>query len=212
MSGKGIRPARAIGACAALLSMSACGDVAPEPDPPLNTLGSSGRVGQMSLHNVYVLGAADGRYVAGERARVRLTLVNDGNHDDALVKVTSAAASAARMHWDKGCDGTAESVQRITVAASGLVPQAPLPASQAQATTGTERSALHQPYYVTLVAGEEIRRGTTVPITFTFERAGTVTIEAMVQSRHRLDEQARFACIAGDATGSSVTAPPAPRS
>lgn len=201
------RAVGAVAACGLLLSLSACGDPAPEPDAPLNAMGSSGGAGPISLRNVYVLGAPDGRYTAGEDARVRLTLINDGSKDDALVKVTSEAASAASLHWDRACDGTAESVDRIEIVAGGLVPQDPLRTSTTTAPSDTQKPAQHQPYYIKLTVDEEILKGTTVPITFTFEHAGTVTVEAIVQSRHSLDEQAEFACIAGAAAQSQPADP-----
>lgn len=163
----------------------------------------------MSLRNVYVVGAPDGRYVAGEDARVRLTLINTGRRDDALVKVTSKAASVASLHWDRACDGTAESVDRITVVAGGQVPQDPLrPSGTGAAAADIQQPARHQPYYIKVTIDEEVLKGTTVPITFTFEHAGTVTVDTIVQSRHRLDQQASFACISGTAARSRPAGPP----
>ena len=167
----------------------------------MNSLGSTTRIGEISLHNVYVTGARDGRYAKGEKARIRLTLINRGKQRDALLKVTSKRAGSASMHWDRGCDGTAEKVEKIVVAPdTGLVPQDPTSASATPPTSEPTRTGSdHQPYFITLTAGTEIRNGTSVPITFTFRDAGTVTLETIVQSRHPEDQQTELACLTGAA-------------
>lgn len=187
-----------------LVLLAACGRARPEPDPPNNTLGSTTRIGDISLHNVYVTGARDGRYTSGEQARVRLTLLNRGKQRDALTKVSSERASTASLHWDRGCDGKAENVDAIVVSATGKVPQDPLAESAVPPSSETkQKDRLHQPYFITLTADTEIRNGTTVPITFTFRDAGTVTLEAIVQSRHPKDQQSEFACLTGAAPSPS---------
>lgn len=191
--------------CGLLVLVAACGRPRPEPDPPLNTLGSHATVGDVALHSVYVVAPRDSSYTRGETAHVRLTLVNRGQQQDALVKVTSERAGSTSLHWDRGCDGTAEKVDEIVVSAAGLVPQDPLsetgvpPASESNQT-----DVLHQPYFLTLTASTKIRRGTTVPITFTFRDAGTVTLETIVQSKHPSDLQPRYACLPGQGPPSTT--------
>ncbi|MFI5615226.1 copper chaperone PCu(A)C [Amycolatopsis sp. NPDC051903] len=127
----------------------------------------------LSLLNVYLPPPPESdRYRVGDTARVRLTLVNRGPTADALVAVASPIVNKAAVHWDRGCDGIAEEVGRLPVTASGGVPVPP-GASQYR----------HGPYYVQLTALlREALAGTTLPVSFTFERAGTVSVAAKVQS------------------------------
>lgn len=183
--------------CGMLVASAGCGPPGPQTEQgALRTLGSNTRVGQIKLRNVYVVAPQDSQYQPGQRARVRLTLLNEGSRRDALIKVTSEVASATSLHWDRSCDGEAERVDRIVITPYGLVPQNPLASGSAPASRDTpRREVLHQPYYVQITVNDTIRRGTTVPITFTFERAGTATVEVLVQSSHPADERAKLACL-----------------
>ncbi|MCR6490643.1 copper chaperone PCu(A)C [Amycolatopsis sp. OK19-0408] len=147
---------------------------APNPavNKPLQTLGSNVELGPISLLNVFVMPPATDQYQAGQDAVVRLTLVNRGTEPDALTGVSSELAGSASIHWDRGCDGTAEQVDRLPITAGGLVP----------APTGT-RDFRHSPYYVELHGLRHDVAGTNLAITFTFEHAGTATVSAKVRPR-----------------------------
>ncbi|WP_216209624.1 copper chaperone PCu(A)C [Amycolatopsis aidingensis] len=177
--------ARPAAACAAMaLAVTACGNPAPLEDEQLATVGTNGSVGQVELRNVYVQRPLDGAYQTGEDARVLLTMVNSAERPDRLAEVTSGYAEKAMMRWDRNCDGTAEQVEAIPLTAGGTVP-----APDGKAVTG------HLPYHVELVSFDrKVRAGTTVPVTFAFERAGQTTLDVKVQPVHPADQQPRRAC------------------
>jgi len=142
---------------------------APAPDVPAGTLGTNVEFGQLSVLNVYLLPSANGAYRKGEAARVRFTLVNRGSTEEALDAIGSPMAAAATLHWDRGCDGTAERVAQLPLPARNGVPAVP-------GTSGVR----HGPYYAELTELTRDVVATTVPVTFTFAHAGTVTVAAKV--------------------------------
>ncbi|OLZ47159.1 copper chaperone PCu(A)C [Amycolatopsis keratiniphila] len=159
---------------------------APEPavDKPLQTLGSNLELGPMSVLNVYVMPPPEGHYQAGQDAVVRLTLVNNSRTDDALTAVSSPLARTAAIHWDRGCDGTAEQVDRLPVTARGLVP-APADALEYR----------HSPYHLELRDLTKDVLGMTLPITVTFAQAGTATVQAKIRPQGEPHERyADLAC------------------
>lgn len=158
---------------------------APLPDQPVNTLGSNTEFQNLSLLNVYATRPAGDRYEPGQDGRVRLTLVNRGATDDALVAARSPAAAAVEIRWDRACDGTAEQVDRLPVLAGGGVP--PLNGAS---------PLRHGPYYLG-AAGftREVLAGTMFPLTVTFERAGEVTVPVLVQGDQPRDTPAAPDCL-----------------
>ncbi|MGH3948910.1 MAG: copper chaperone PCu(A)C [Pseudonocardiaceae bacterium] len=149
-----------------------------------NALGSNADLGPIKLRNVYVARSADGSYQPGESTIAFMTLINDGAREDRLNDVTSKQARRVELRWDRACDGTAESVPDVPLLPNGTVPG---PADKD--VTG------HLPYYLRITGfTERVRAGTTMPMTFHFERAGQITMSVKVQGRHRLDERGRYAC------------------
>ncbi|MEU4248415.1 copper chaperone PCu(A)C [Amycolatopsis sp. NPDC026612] len=147
---------------------------APAPNVPAGTLGTNVEFGQLSLLNVYLLPSPDGDYRKGEAARVRFTLVNRGSTDEALTTVDSTAATAVTLHWDRACDGTAEQASHLPLPARNGVPVVP-------GASGNRRG----PYYAEMTGLDRTVVATTLPVTFTFAHAGTVTVQAKV--RHPMD-------------------------
>ncbi|WP_141997849.1 copper chaperone PCu(A)C [Amycolatopsis cihanbeyliensis] len=182
---RNVRKARLAAAGAVVaLAATGCGDPAPLEGQQLATVGTNGSVGQVELRNVYVQRPLDGEYQTGEDARVLLTMTNGGKQPDRLTEVTSEHAKKAMMRWDQRCDGTAEQVEAIPLLAGGTVP-----APDGKAVTG------HLPYHLELIQFDrKVRAGTTVPVTFAFERAGQTTLDVTVQPVHPSDEPARRAC------------------
>lgn len=158
---------------------------APAPDVPVQSMGTDVELGPLSLLDVAVAPPDTDRHRAGENARINLTLVNRGDAEDTLTGVSSPAAAHAAIHFDRACDGTAERVGRLPITASGSVPLPP----------GAPRHR-HGPYYLELVGLTRDLQPTTVPITFTFEHAGTVTVAAIVRPHDPgATAPALFACI-----------------
>ncbi|SDD35857.1 copper chaperone PCu(A)C [Actinokineospora iranica] len=186
-----------IGLVAVLVTAAAgCGGEVRENDA-LSTMGTNAEVGQVLLRNVYVQRPEDGGYEPGDSATIRLSLFNKAREDDALVGVTSPVARAVVPRWDKECDGDAERVEAITVLAEGTVPGTP----------GTGETG-HLPYYLALdQVTQTVRPGTTIPVTFTFTRAGNVTVDVLVQPQGTADVPAPLACQGTTEPAAPTTGP-----
>lgn len=163
------------------LPVSSCGED-PRFNDTLSTLGTNGQIGQVYLLNVYVTPPLVGdRYLPGQEAVVRYTVFNDGDVPDRLLQVTSETAEGVRMHWDVDCDGYAEPVDWMPLPAQNEPPHVAPP--------GDERRG---PYYLAMIDIErEVLAGTTIPLTFVFDRNGVVTIETLVRTEA---EEAPMAC------------------
>lgn len=98
-----------------------------------------------------------------------MMLDNHGPEDDRLVAAASSAAEAVTMHRTKVRDGIAR-----------MLPQEGGLAIPAHGSTQLEPGGLHL-----MLSGlkEPLALGQTVPLTLTFERAGTVTVELKVERR-----------------------------
>lgn len=158
---------------------------APLPNQSLNTLGSNTEFKNLSLLNVYAPRPPGDRYEPGQDGLIRLTLVNRGNTDDALVNAKSALANAVEIHWDRACDGTAEQVDRLPVRAHDGVPP-----------VGGANALRHEPYYLRAVGlTREVLAGTMFLLTLTFQRSGTVRVPVMVQGHQPADTPGDLACV-----------------
>ncbi|GAB3276069.1 copper chaperone PCu(A)C [Parasphingorhabdus pacifica] len=159
-----------------------------------STVGTNGQVGQVKLRNVH-LRATEEPYRPGGNADAVLHLFNQAHEQDALVDVRSPQARNIVLRWDRGCDGHAEAVPRIPVTAAGTVPAAP------------EEPDSASPYYLEVRELTQLTRpGTTFPITFTFERAGEVTLDAKVEATRDGDQPPPSPCT-GQPPAPASTAP-----
>ncbi|MGY2079610.1 copper chaperone PCu(A)C [Modestobacter sp. SYSU DS0657] len=155
----------------ALLGAAGCGsdDDAPRETSALEVTG--GAVGpdedvseNIKLLQVQLEYPLDGVYEAGEDASLFLGIANDGTEADTLVDVSGPDFADARI---AGADGTAGGDDiSLEVAANDNV------------YVGAEGMPA-----ITLVDLQtELRSSESIPVTFTFERAGEVTIDAMVSA------------------------------
>jgi copper(I)-binding protein len=167
---------------ATVLVLPACGgDVL--TDEPLNGIGADQAKSGIGLHGVYVQKPDESPYRAGDDAIVRFTMVNNTEQADRLTKVSTSYARDVVQHWDRQCDGTAEEVSAIPVAAEDDVPNPP----------AIDRP--HPGYHLEIIGfNQEVHAGTVVPMTFTFEQAGEIQVDALVQQPHRLEEPATQGC------------------
>lgn len=135
-----------------------------------SVMGANRQLGPILLRSVHIEAPSGYAYRAGDEARLWLTLFNEGREPDALTGVHSPAARAAQIRWDADCDGTAQ-----------VVPSLPL----RQEFPGVSESPAGAPaidaYHVLLTLDREVLAGSSVPVTFTFERAGSITIGTIVQ-------------------------------
>jgi copper(I)-binding protein len=157
---------------------------APAPNVPAGTLGTNVEFGQLSVLNVYLLPEPNGDYRTGEDARIRFTLVNRGSVEEALTAVGSPAAAAVTLHWDRPCDGTAEQVSRLPLPARNGVPVVP-------GASGIR----HGPFCAEMTDLDRDVLATTLPVTFTFGHAGTVTVATKVHHPTTGDAPGPLECL-----------------
>jgi copper(I)-binding protein len=153
-------------AVAATAVLASCGE--PQRVHQSGTMGTNAEVGGVVLRNVFVQAPGDGSYQPGEDAVVRLAMFGGSDRPDALLGVRTPSADRVDLRADADCDGTGDTVPRIPVPAEGAV---------------YEPGSVDLAYHLRVVDfSEEVLAGTTVPLTFTSENAGEVTVEAMVEA------------------------------
>jgi copper(I)-binding protein len=168
----------AVAAIVAATSMSGCQTEDPravpgDPEAPFqeSVMGANARVGPVRLISVHVEAPRDVRYQQGDEARLWFTVFNDGRTADVLRSVSSPVAGSTRIRWDADCDGESTVVPALTLR--------PVQPNAAKSPPGIPP---FDAYHVQLVAlNRAVLAGTTIPVTFTFDRAGSVTVEALVQ-------------------------------
>jgi copper(I)-binding protein len=134
------------------------------------TVGASGQVGAVLLRDVYVERPPSNIYPGGSNATLRLTLINQASQPDALTSATTDVAARVEILADTGCDGTTETLPRLD-----------LPARVDLTSSPNAPGPTHAQYFLRLIDLKiGILQGGSVSITFTFSRAGTVTLPAPV--------------------------------
>jgi copper(I)-binding protein len=145
-------------ALATALALTGCGGGDPKPGPEV--AGGNAGVDERVNAHVKVLDVEleyplDGQYDVGEDARLYLAISNDGNTSDALVDVTGPDFADAR------------------VSGAGLPLEVP---AGDTVFVGAEAAPV-----ITLTdLDRALRSSESIPVTFRFERAGVVTVQAMV--------------------------------
>ncbi|MFD7658006.1 copper chaperone PCu(A)C [Actinosynnema sp. NPDC059797] len=146
--------------------LASCGE--PQRVYESGTMGTNAEVGDVVLRNVFVEAPGDSSYQRGEDAVVRLAMFSESDRPDALLGVRTRSADQVDLRADEDCDGTSETVPRIPVPAEGAV---------------DEPGSVDLAYHLRVVDfSEEVLAGTAVPLTFIFENAGEVTVEAVVEA------------------------------
>jgi hypothetical protein len=154
----------AVGACG--------GDEGPKP-ANINETGVDTIVGDLRILAVHVPAPGGDRYPRGSTLRVILTIVNVGTTTDTLTRASVPDAQRTAIRWDRNCDGTLETLDRLPLAPSG----------------GTEPAepAAADPFDPYDVMAFSVRRdvpaGTTIDLTLTFQHAGQIVTAAYVQPK-----------------------------
>jgi periplasmic copper chaperone A len=144
--------------------LSGCGSEAPTETPQAEVVGGAVGPDAQVSNDVKVLGVhleypLDGVYEPGEDASLYLGISNTGADPDVLVGVTGPDFADARTSGAGDGAGLA-----ITVPAGGNV------------YVGAEGA----PALTLIDLDRTLRSSDSTPVTFTFQRAGTVTVNAMV--------------------------------
>ena len=144
---------------------------------------TSGSVGSIQLHEVAIKPPSGPAYAAGDSAELQLVVVNTGHVADTLQSVSTPAASVSQA-FASPADASAAASPHAGPSASASSSAAPLSAPSlaiaggqalSLGVTGTDAVLL------LLALTKTLFTGTTVPITFTFAKAGPVTLTVPVQ-------------------------------
>lgn len=129
--------------------------------------GAVGQIGPISLQDMSIEGGPAAFTPAGGQAALRGTIINDGPTTDRLVSVTTPYAQNVRPEGAT----TIPSVNAVRIVGEDPGPVGP--ADAALGVGGTMRLTLTG-------VTQELRPGPTYDVTFTFERAGSVTVPVIV--------------------------------
>jgi periplasmic copper chaperone A len=133
------------------------------------TGGVGGRVGDIVIRNAQFIFAGpvakDTVYEPGDNASLKLSIVNEGDRIDRLVRVTSPIARSATITGDATIPGH----QVLTAGYQGPIASTALPGTH---TVRIMLTGLRVP----------IRAGLTYPVAFTFEQAGELRLELPVEN------------------------------
>ncbi|WP_199516634.1 copper chaperone PCu(A)C [Nucisporomicrobium flavum] len=150
-------------------------------------MGANARIGSILLRSVHIEAPSDVRYRAGADARVWFTALNEGPSSDVLRSVTSPYARAGQIRWDSNCDGSATVVPALVLR--------PVKPNLAESPPGVPPFDAYHARLVEL--NRAVPAGTTVPVTFTFDHAGSVTVDALVQPSNAVRPEPSNRCHGG---------------
>jgi hypothetical protein len=151
------------GACAA-------GQVAQTADQKPTLDGTQADVGDIHLRGLAILPPSAVFYPAGSTARVRLVIVNSSDRADTLTSITSPRITT----W-ASFNNSLAATANVGGVRSVRIP----PGARVSYSVPETRSIL-------TLRGLKTRvfPGTTIPLTFTFARAGAVTVATPIQLHH----------------------------
>lgn len=129
--------------------------------------GASGQVGAIALRDVSLDPGPTATVPSGGEVPLRLTIVNESPVPDRLVSVTTPYAVGVRP------EGATEIPGSNAIRVVGLDPGPVGPAEPDSRVAGSARILLTG-------VTQQLRPGPTYEVTFTFERAGTVTVPVLV--------------------------------
>lgn len=177
---------------ALVLTSCAGGERAQTADQTPAIDGANGQVGPISLHIVAIQAPADGTtaYLPGAAARMNLAIVNSGASDDSLTSISTPAATGWGV-YNSDADALAVAAAATTSAsatgaasAGATQPGLPNGATSAAVAAGnstTFGAPVSTQVLMLLGITQPLHTGSSVPVTFTFAKAGSVTMSVPVQ-------------------------------
>ncbi|MGW0518039.1 hypothetical protein [Crossiella sp. NPDC003009] len=171
--------------------------------------GASGKVGAIELRDAQFAFPAQHKYPAKSNPSLLVSLINSGAHDDQLVSVTSDATSAPaevkggstipagfvlRAEANEAEHGTASSGSTTPTSTTGATPASGAATSTSAtppSTSAADTSKLKVGSVMITLVGlkRELWPGQTIPVTFSFAKAGSVTLQVPIAA----DEEPRTA-------------------
>ncbi len=159
----------AIAAVVALTAGCGAGQVSQTAVQGSHSNGAGGRVGEMTVRDVTFLfdgpPAGDEVYPAGSTVPIEATIVNTGDTQDRLVRLSSPVAATGQI---PGGAMTIDAGQTVTAGQTGPV-----------ASTEAPYAREGGPLTLTGTTGP-IRSGLTYPVSFAFEKAGELVLQVPV--------------------------------
>jgi len=151
----------------------ACGENGKSKTHNINETGVDTVVGDLRILAVHVPAPDGDRFPRGSDLRVVLTIVNVGTTTDSLTWASVSDAERTAIRWDRNCDGTLETLDRLPfVPAGGIGPAEPAAAGP------------FDPYDVMAFSvRRDVLAGTTIGLALTFQHAGRIVTAAYVQPR-----------------------------
>ena len=175
---------------AVVLTGCGAGQVAGTAQQVSNTTGGNAQLGPLALRTVAIAFGEDVEggavYRRGDDAPLNMTVVNEAGEADRLVAVSTPIAESVEI------TGTSDIPSGRSLVVGGDTQQqgAGSPGG-APVTTPLPREADEPTASVVLVGlREDIRSGISYPVTFSFERAGDVTVSVPVDSSAEAREEA----------------------
>ncbi len=157
-----------LGAAALVLSGCSAGAVTQTDTTVSSVVGSEGQVGQILLRNITMDPGSAVVVPAGATITLAGTLVNQGLGEDQLVSVTSPYASQVRSEGATTIPGN-DATQMVGSQPGPVGPPSPTKPN------GTVR--------ITLAGVTQVlHAGPTYPVTFTFAKAGSITLPVNLQT------------------------------
>ncbi|MFD4293527.1 hypothetical protein ACFWQG_09935 [Rhodococcus sp. NPDC058532] len=168
-------------AAAAAISLSACsaGQISQTATQVAAVNGNYANQGDISLRNVHIVypdSASEHSLEAGGTVALAFTAVNESEFQpERLTKITTDKAASVTIAGEVG--------GRV------IKPQTALSAGTPDATVTDDGEQIESDIILVTLndVAETVRPGLTVPVTFTFERSGEITVDAPVDAGPVLD-------------------------
>lgn len=173
----------------AALSACSAGQVNQTSSQVRDKVGPQGLAGTILLREVQLAYPASGSYSPGDDAELQAAIVNDGDSPDTLLRISGPDFAQVRITGSP--TGTASaSPTNNTGTGNGTATTPASPTGSAGTAAGSRTITV--PAHTTVVLGQSgptvtlvgLSRSLTpaqaVPVTFTFQTAGTVTVDALV--------------------------------
>ncbi len=175
---------------AAALTGCGAGQVAGTAQQVSNTTGGNAQVGPLALRTVAIAFGEDVEggavYRRGDDAPLNMTVVNEAGEADELLSVSTPIAESVEI------TGTTEIPSGRSLVVGGDTQQQGAGSPGGAPVTTPQPREEGEPTASIVLVGlrEDVRSGISYPITFTFARAGDVTVAVPVDSSAEAREEA----------------------
>jgi copper(I)-binding protein len=162
-----------------VLSACSAGQVTQTATQERDKTGAQAQVGDISLRQVQLVSPRSGSYEQGDDAELQIAIVNGGTEADTLVSVEGDGFGAAEIEGPSASPSTGSSSSPATgtagsSASGGSSDEIEIPGGSAVFVGSDD-------YTVTLTdLDEDLTTGRYIEVTFTFEKAGEVTLPVTV--------------------------------